>query len=365
MNLSFPGLLVASLLLAPAAGIAADINEAPKVAVAATRNPVEKSYRRMIEGLKLFEENHHLAPRASLRFRLLPRQTDVDMQGIVLKVVGETFASPVPLAADNSFAIERDDKALAEDASVIPNRKADSITWRAMVRTPGLAENVRRLGDLRLECIVGIKSGLISPHKSWSYQQQTRLMARRGARACDSSNLIPGGFRYLLFAERPLFSVTLRDGERTEVLALNRMYAGSAARTEEYLDQSDSRVLLDRTYSAPIADEKWSDDTLIEFGYMDEDPVAPGGAAGQVISLPGAQQGSTIDIGKSTKADVMAAMGKAYTLTFKSGYEVWLYVYANQKPESTTAESYTEFVILFGPDSTVKKMRTRESGIYQ
>src|SRR5687767_8718202 len=141
---------------------AAATTELPKVEVRALRDPVEKSYRRIVKGMDLFEQRRSLAPKASLRFKLLPRNRDTDMQGISLGIVGDSVAIPVPVAADNTFALERSRRALDQDAVVVPNRKARSMTWRTDIRTPGLPPNTRRLGDLRLECLVGIESGLVS-----------------------------------------------------------------------------------------------------------------------------------------------------------------------------------------------------------
>lgn len=44
----------------------------PAVQVAAPRDPVEKSYRKIVRGMDLFEQRRGLAPDASLRFKLLP-----------------------------------------------------------------------------------------------------------------------------------------------------------------------------------------------------------------------------------------------------------------------------------------------------
>ena len=127
------------------------------VTVTALRNPVDKSYRRMVAGMELFEEKRrYLAPAATLRFKLLPRKRDTDMEHIDLKIVGDSFVTPVALAPDQTFALERQERALKENASVRPNRKAGTMTWRAEIRTPGLPQDTRRLGDCawnaRWEC---------------------------------------------------------------------------------------------------------------------------------------------------------------------------------------------------------------------
>ena len=59
--------------------------------------------------------------------------------------------------------------------------------------------------------------------------------------------------------------------------------------------------------------------------------------------------------GKTTKAEVLAALGVATVLRFDSGFEVWVY---RLKPPSADA-SAAEFVILFTPDGIASKTRIR------
>ena len=63
----------------------------------------------------------------------------------------------------------------------------------------------------------------------------------------------------------------------------------------------------------------------------------------------------SITIGKSSKADVMTALGAATVINFDSGFEVWVYRAKSREP----AEAKAEFVILFSPDGVVKKTRLR------
>lgn len=127
---------------------------------------------------------------AELRFKLLLRKRGTDMQG-------------------------------QEGAQVIPNRRALSMTWRTDIRTPGLPTDTRRLGDLRLECKVGMEAGLISNYSS--------LLGRLASAAldtpayCDKTDP-----QYLFFADRPLFSVALVSGHRREMLAIDKLYAAAS-----------------------------------------------------------------------------------------------------------------------------------------
>ncbi len=255
------------LLLALAAAVttaagAQDTSPDPAVAtvnVTTTRDPVDKSYRKMIKGMERFEREHAYAPAASLRFQLLPRTPDVKMEGITLRVAGDTVSAKVPVEADNSFVLPRNAQLLREDAAVLANRKTTSMTWRAAIVTPGLPPGTRRLGDMRLECRVGVEAGLVSnssPLFGWLSNALT---------SADDICTSPNG-NYLFFAERPVFAVRLRAGERSEVLPFHFLYAGGLPREE--LPFCDCQVLLDRTYYVPLWDKSWPDDTLVEFEYM-------------------------------------------------------------------------------------------------
>jgi hypothetical protein len=63
-----------------------------------------------------------------------------------------------------------------------------------------------------------------------------------------------------------------------------------------------------------------------------------------------------IAVGRSTKAEVAAALGKAIVIPFDSGYEVWVYRWRGAQP---TTRAATELVVLFEPSGIVKKTRIR------
>jgi hypothetical protein len=233
----------------------------------AVADPVEKSYRRMVRGMDLFERNRRdLAPQAWLRFKLLPRKPGVDLRNLELVVLGRTVEMPLDVAADGTFMLERNARAIEENAIVTPDRKALTMTWRAPVGTPGERTSARRLGDLRLECQVGMEAGLFSNSPSWI----TQVFSAPGNTPayCDRPDN-----QYLFFAERPLFGVTLVHGPRRESLPVHRLWAGALddPRLQRGgLAYCDCEVLLDRTYYLPLADRSWPHDTLVLFEYMED-----------------------------------------------------------------------------------------------
>lgn len=243
------------------------IDEVPQVIITGLSNPVEKSYRKVIRGMDYFERARTaLAPDASLRFKLLPRKRGTDLDHIVLKVIGSTFAYDVPIAADQTFVLARDPRALREDAVVSPNRQRLTMTWRTDIRTPGLPPDSRRLGDLRLECQVGLEAGLVS-----NSGPLTRILDLfvDPIGYCERKDA-----KYLFFAERPLFSVTLVDGARREVLPIGQLYAMASddPDLEKDLPYCDCEILVDRTYFLPLGDHAWPNETRVEFEYMDDRP---------------------------------------------------------------------------------------------
>ncbi|MET0323050.1 MAG: hypothetical protein ABW069_20190 [Duganella sp.] len=329
-------------VLLAAAGHAAAQNTAPPttVTVATTRDPVDKSYRKMIAGMDRFERLHALAPQATLRFQLLPRLPTTALDGITLRVAGDSVSLPVEVAPDHTFTLPRDDRALAQDAALIASRKTSTLTWRAQVRSPGVPAGMRRLGDLRLECQVGVQAGLLS--------NNARVFAWLGELFTDPDRVCGAADgNYLFFAERPVFGVTVRDGARSEPLPFNMLYAGGT-QTPDTLPFCDCQVLLDRSFYAPIWDARWPDDTLLQFDDMDDAPDAAHGTA-------------TLAPGYGDTGAVRARLGAATQIRFDSGAQVWRYRYPQARATGSDGQpQWAEFVILFGADGAARKARLTE-----
>lgn len=79
--------------------------------------------------------------------------------------------------------------------------------------------------------------------------------------------------------------------------------------------------------------------------------------------------GNAIIVGKSTKADVLAVLGKTTVVSFDSGFEVWVYEVTGgalglgglfgRAGSEGGASGRSEFVILFAPSGVVTKARMR------
>ena len=318
----------------------------PSVTVSTTRDPVDKSYRKMIKGMDRFEREHALAPAATLRFRLLPRLSTAKMTGITLRVAGDNVTLPVPVAEDNSFVLPRNEQALREDAAVLANRKTNSMTWRASVQTPGLPDGVRRLGDLRLECKVGMDAGLISnsaPIFGWLSNMLTDT-----DKVCSSAD-----GNYLFFAERPIFGVTLRAGAAAK-RCRSRCCTRPATRPPRRCRSAIARccstaVTTRRSGTAAGPTTRWSSSTTSTppAGARHEAPGhhavrarhgrlrhhAAGAARHGGAGSPAGTGGST---GRHHQGGMLLAqLGPTTSIRFDSGYEVWRYLTPAARRQAT------------------------------
>ena len=194
-----------------------------------------RSYRSLVAGFEAFDANRKLAPAALLRFRLVrngsndPRATE----GLALRIVGKGDPIALAVAPDGVFSVPRIDAAYHDDAELILNRKRGQFRGMPDVRTPGLPDNVRRLGDLRLECRVMM--GIAKYHLGFATRAFITTMMRTGD-WCGFDD-----FRYSVSSTARISAIALVDGDRR--------LAGKAA---------------EWNYEVPISDASWSDDTLVE-----------------------------------------------------------------------------------------------------
>lgn len=92
-------------------------------------------------------------------------------------------------------------------------------------------------------------------------------------------------------------------------------------------------------------------------GAVEPSPKGPGSARTPTGESPAPQ--TTLDLvvlGKSTKTEVIAALGPATVVSFDSGYAVWVYRW---RGADTTPCSATEVVLLFDPSGLATKARMR------
>lgn len=200
-----------------------------------------RSYRSLVAGFEAFDAHRTLAPAAPLRFRLVRngRREPGASEGLAIRIVGKGDPIPIEVAPDGVFSVPRIDSAYDDDAELVLNRKRGLFRGMPEVRTPGLPENVRRLGDLRLECRVTM--AIAKFHLGFA----TRTFISAMMKTSDWCSF--DDFHYSVYSTARLSAVALVDGERR--------LAGKA---------------FEWNYEVLISDASWPDDTLVELTFAPE-----------------------------------------------------------------------------------------------
>jgi hypothetical protein len=179
----------------------------------ASGNPMAWHYRVLQAGQDAFDARAPAqAPGAALAFRL-PKPA-LGLDGNQVEIVRTDRRVPLTMASNDAFMLTRDAAAAQSDAMVtVANRRFNKGSYNepvARVRSPGLPENVRRLGDLRLAC-----ASQMAMLKAEDFKVRTMLSVTNlfGLDLCADTNVTsfdePAGH---------YGTVTIEDGERRLVV---------------------------------------------------------------------------------------------------------------------------------------------------
>lgn len=235
---------VAGLLFCGAA-IAAEnepVRELDPVHVNAIRDPELRKYKAILAGLDAFDKHHKLAPAVDrLVFRLTARKADDSPAPLAARLVGDGgFSLPVSIDAGGRFEVPRSEAAADADSELELNRKRRLYRTMPDIRTPGLAANQRRLGDLRLECKVMVAIAKEEIPLFWVLTINTIMLTSDWCSFFDEKRKARFGFH----ADGPVSAALLREGDRTLELKA----------------KGDS-------FEVPLASPEWSDDAVVELSY--------------------------------------------------------------------------------------------------
>lgn len=300
-----------------------------------------KSLAQLFKAEALFEKHHALAPAAALSFKVYARTQAETTQALELGLMLPTGRQQVPLDAEDRFTIDPAWRALPERIE-IRSRLADGrVTWRPDIRTPGVPDSERRLGDLRLQCRVAFGSGvargatLLGGLLSFAFDD------------CWDRDWSPSNF-----ADKPVFAVTLVHGERRLTLS-ERLLHGLRDDGGPRYDWGFS--LRERMFRLPMGDVSWPDDTRVVFEAMD-DPPAPPDADLLALKDDWAQQALAL-ASDMTPAEVAQRLGPASDDTrFESGRRLQRHLRDIKTPSGPLR---LELVSLFDANDRLQKSSLR------
>jgi hypothetical protein len=220
----------------------------------------QKSLAQLLAARDAFEAHHALAPAASLAFRLYARLAPADLERLRLYWVAGDDRRPVALDDHQRFALDPAWTAPGADPDAVlqTNLPDGAVAWKIDVRTPGIGDDSRRLGDLRLECEADMFHGNL----------QRGLRTPSAAILAAEGDLCKLDDAEIWFAERPLFGVVLEDGARERRLPYRYIHCSDSTMALAALFDWPY-ALRDRAFFLPLEDASWPDDTRVVFDYMD------------------------------------------------------------------------------------------------
>jgi hypothetical protein len=300
----------------------------------------KKTLGQLFKAQALFEKHRALAPAAPLMFKVYARTQAETTQALELGLMLPGGRQPLALDAQGRFAIDPAWRELDERIEVRSRLRDGRVTWRPDIRTPGVPDGERRLGDLRLQCRVGFGSGV------------ARGALLFGFLPFDTSDCSDPDWSPSNFADRPVFAVTLVHGERRLTLS-SRLLHGLRDEGGPRYDWGYS--LRERMFRLPMGDASWPDDTRVVFEAMD-DPPAPPDPALQALPDDWAQAALALLPGL-TPAEVAQRLGAASDDTrFESGRRLQRHLREIQAPPGPVQ---LELVSVFGADDRLMKSSLR------
>ena len=226
----------------------------------------EKTLAQLLSARDAFARHHALAPDAALAFRLYARLDPHDLEKLHLDMVDGKQRREVPLDEHQRFTLDAAWTRADADRGVLlqTNLPDGAVAWKVDVRTPGVPDDRRRLGDLRLECEADTFHGNL----------QRGLRTPVSAILDASDELCRLDDAEVWFAERPIFGVTLVDGARRRTLPYSYLHGSTGTMALAPLFDWPY-ALRDRAYFLPLEDGSWPDDTAVVFDGMDDPQPGP------------------------------------------------------------------------------------------
>jgi hypothetical protein len=267
-SLLLPGLLTMSAVPALAAEPDKDkeVDERGTVHINAMKNPELKSYRAIVAGLDRFDELHALAPQVpQLRFQVEARGKGgkpAAVEPLAARIAADDFSIPLTLDQDARFSVPRSQAAYDAKAELILNRKKYQARAEPYVRTPGLADDRYRMGDVRLDCQVKVAIGK-EEIPFWANALVNSILLTTDWCSWFKGETPKGGDRsWSAKAGAALSAATLREGERSMALKVDG-----------------------KSFRLPIGDTSWSNDAMVELVFAQDAGAPREGAPGAAAAI--------------------------------------------------------------------------------
>jgi hypothetical protein len=140
-------------LAAPAAFAAGQAGQPPtSVEIVARRDAAWVSYRQVYKAARRFAEITDSRPLIQSHMQIVPRREGLSLEGMQLRLAGETVALDIPVDQIGRADIPLLKKAFDEDAVLRLNRQQDNFRFTGLFSIQEKADGVYRAAELRAAC---------------------------------------------------------------------------------------------------------------------------------------------------------------------------------------------------------------------
>ena len=209
-----------------------------QVEISSNKDPELRSYSQMLKGLKVYTEKHQLAPNSELYFILTPKSNSVSMQDLNMRLASDNTSINIPIDSTGMFKLPFIELKTENEYDLILNKAKGLFRITPYVKSANLPEDVKRLGDLRMECEV--RWAISKQDVSVIFLTYVKLLG--SGNPCTSRAVAVG-----LITPKGVNSITL-DTPKSKFLFKVHSY---------------------ETYSFPLWDTELNDDGQIKYGRSD------------------------------------------------------------------------------------------------
>jgi hypothetical protein len=205
-----------------------------RVEITNIKGPELRSYSQMQKGIMAYKEKNQLAPESELYFILIPKSKNVSVEGLTMRLTSDETSINIPIDASGKFQLPLIELKTEDEYDLILNKPKGQFVIKPWVKSANLADDTKRLGDIRLECQV--RWAIEKQDVSIVFSSYVKLLA--SGNPCTSRNVSVG-----YHAPKDVYVITL-DAPKSKIALKVRPY---------------------ESYYLPIWDTDLSDDSLIKY----------------------------------------------------------------------------------------------------
>ena len=136
------------------AASSSQVSAESRVEISSYKGPELRSYAQMLKGLLAYQDKRQHAPDSELYFILIPKKKEMRVEGLTMRLASDETSTSIPVDAGGKFQLPLIELKNDNEYDLILNRPKGQFYIKPYVKSANLTPDIKRMGDLRLECQV-------------------------------------------------------------------------------------------------------------------------------------------------------------------------------------------------------------------